>query len=119
MVAREKSEAISCRLPQNLCRTFTCRVRQGGIGVNLTLIWRLKPQLHKHAPAYAGLKSVDFSLVRAGGLGFYSREFIRFCLKLTPMSRDTLLRLIQLHSPHPPISPPPHHLCINGNDYIT
>jgi hypothetical protein len=35
----------------------------------------LKPQLHKHAPACAGFKNLDFSLVRAGGLCFYSREF--------------------------------------------
>ena len=47
----------------------------GSIGVNLTLIGRLKPQLHKHAPAEAGLETLDFTLVRAGGLGFHSREF--------------------------------------------
>ncbi len=38
-------------------------------------IGRLKPQLHKHAPAYAGFKTFDFSPVRAGGLRFYSCEF--------------------------------------------
>ncbi len=38
-------------------------------GVNLKLIWRLKPQLHKLAPAGAGFKTIDFSLFRVGGLG--------------------------------------------------
>ena len=39
------------------------------IGINLTLAWRLKPQLHK--------QNLDFSLVRAGGLGFCRRDFNR------------------------------------------
>ena len=55
------------------------------IGVNLGLAWRLKPQLYKLAPACAGSKTLDFTLVRAGGLGFYSREFHSLGLKLTPM----------------------------------
>ncbi len=42
-------------------------------------------------PAFAGFKTIDFSLVRAGGLGFYSCEFIRSCLKLTPMVGDAHL----------------------------
>src|SRR4028118_34116 len=36
-------------------------------------------------PAYAGLRNFDFPLVRAGGLGFYSRDFQSPGLKLTPM----------------------------------
>jgi len=43
------------------------------IGVNLTLAWRLKPQLHKRNLPAAGFKNLDFSSLRAGGLGFYSR----------------------------------------------
>jgi hypothetical protein len=50
------------------------------IGVNLTLAWRLKPQLNKLAPACAGYQTLDFPLVRAGGLGFWTREFIRLGL---------------------------------------
>ncbi len=38
-------------------------------------------------PAYAGFKTPVFSLVRAGGLGFYSSEFHSPELKLTPMAR--------------------------------
>ncbi len=60
------------------------------IGVNLTLAGRLKPQLYKqNPPARVTLvfgnpygeregfayKTVDFSLVRAGGLSFCSRDF--------------------------------------------
>jgi len=62
-----------------------CRGKAWLIGVNLTLAWRLKPQLHKLAPAYAGYQTLDFPLVRAGGLGFYSSEFHSPELKLTPM----------------------------------
>ncbi|MEP0877569.1 hypothetical protein NDA00_17310 [Funiculus sociatus GB2-M2] len=36
-------------------------------------------------PACAGSKSLNFPLVRAGGLGFCSREFHSPGLKLTPM----------------------------------
>ena len=28
------------------------------IGINLTLAWQLKPQLHKLAPAYAGFRNL-------------------------------------------------------------
>ena len=45
------------------------------IGVNLTLTGRLKPQLHKLAPACAGFKTLEFSLVTVGELCLYSREF--------------------------------------------
>jgi len=50
------------------------------IGVNLRLAGRLKPQLYKrNPPARVTLregfayKILNISLVRAGGLGFYSR----------------------------------------------
>jgi hypothetical protein len=43
--------------------------------VNLTLARRLKPQLYKLSPVCTGFKTSDFPLVRAGGLGFYRREF--------------------------------------------
>jgi len=42
------------------------------IGVNLTLAWRLKPQLDKRNLPGAGFKNLDFSSVCVGGLGFYS-----------------------------------------------
>ncbi len=45
------------------------------IGVNLTLARRLRPQLQKKAPAYAGFRNLDFPLIRAGGLSFYSCDF--------------------------------------------
>ena len=38
-------------------------------------------------PAYAGFKNLDFSLVRDGGLRFYSRDFQSLGLKLTAMER--------------------------------
>jgi hypothetical protein len=54
----------------------------------------LKPQLHKQnlpialalrVAHHAGFKNLDFSSVRAGGLGFCSRDFQSPRLKLTPM----------------------------------
>jgi hypothetical protein len=45
------------------------------VSVNLTLTGRLKPQLHKRNPPARVLKALIFLLVRAGGLGFYSRDF--------------------------------------------
>ena len=56
-------------------QSHSCRGARAIIGVNLTLIGRLKPQLHKQNLPGAGLKTLDFTLVRAGGLGFYSRDF--------------------------------------------
>jgi hypothetical protein len=69
-------------------------------GINLRAAWRLKPQLYKHAPACAGYKASDFTLVRRtfgaltrnGGLRFYSREFHSPGLKLTPMDNIVPLR---------------------------
>jgi hypothetical protein len=65
------------------------------IGVNLTLIGRLKPQLYKHAPACGGFKTLEFPLVRAGGLGFYRRDFQSPGLKLTPMHSRAPLQVIR------------------------
>jgi hypothetical protein len=42
-------------------------------------------------PAHAGLISLDFSLVRAGGLGFCSRDFQSPEFKLTPIQIEALL----------------------------
>ncbi len=54
-----------------------------------------RQQAHKYAPASAALKTLDFTLVRAGGLSFYSREFHSPGLKLTPM--DVILPLQKLY----------------------
>jgi hypothetical protein len=43
-------------------------------------------------PAYAGFRAFDFPSVRAGGLGFYSRDFQSLGLKLTPMGNAMPLR---------------------------
>jgi hypothetical protein len=62
--------------------------------VNLTLAGRLKPQLHNQNPPARVWLKLDIPLVRAGGLGFYSRvsvagrDSVLFQspgLKLTPM----------------------------------
>ena len=55
--------------------------------VNLTLAWRLKPQLHKqNPPARVKRTLIQSALVRApSGLRFCSREFHSPGLKLTPM----------------------------------
>ena len=50
------------------------------LGVNLKLAGRLKPQLHRQNPPTRVSKLLIFRRVRAGGLGFYSREFIRLGL---------------------------------------
>ncbi len=72
----------------------TVRARVLSIGVNLRGIGRLKPQLHDTLPAYRAcaarsaprrFQNLDFSSVRAGGLGFCSRDFQSPRLKLTPM----------------------------------
>jgi hypothetical protein len=37
--------------------------------------WAVETAATQTKPAYAGFRSLDFPLVRAGGLGFYSRDF--------------------------------------------
>jgi hypothetical protein len=37
--------------------------------------WAVSTAATQTKPAYAGFRSLDFPLVRAGGLGFYSRDF--------------------------------------------
>ena len=91
----------------------SCRGTTLFMGVNLTSNGRLKPQLHRQNPfgfasplgranppspkgrrcanragltAYAGFKTLNFPLVRVGGLCLCSREFYSSGLKLTPMS---------------------------------
>ena len=55
------------------------------IGVNLTLAWRLKPQLYKQNPPARVMRILMRALVRVGGLCFYRREFHSPALKLTSM----------------------------------
>jgi hypothetical protein len=55
------------------------------IGVNLTVSLAVETAAIQTKPACAGFKTVDFSLVRVGGLGFYSSEFHSAELKLTSM----------------------------------
>ena len=62
-----------------------CRGTALPIGVNLTIEKAVKTAATQTKPACAGFKTVYFSLVRAGGLGFYSRDFQSLGLKLTPM----------------------------------
>jgi len=42
---------------------------------NLSKAGRLKPQLHKHAPAFAGFRTLNLLSVCVGGLRLFSREF--------------------------------------------
>jgi hypothetical protein len=55
------------------------------IGVNLTLAWRLKPQLYKQNPPARVMRILMRALVRVGGLVFIDANSIRQRYKLTPM----------------------------------
>ena len=61
--------------------------------VNLTVSLAVETAATQTKPAYAGFSNLDFPLVRAGGLGFYSRDFQSPGLKLTPMGNA-----VPLHS---------------------
>jgi hypothetical protein len=62
----------------------------------LNVSWAVKTAAIQTKPACAGFKTVDFSLVRVGGLGFYSSEFHSPGLKLTPMDNIVPLRSFAL-----------------------
>jgi len=51
----------------------------------LDVNWAVKTAATQTKPAYAGFKNLSFSLVRDGGLRFYSRDFQSLGLKLIPM----------------------------------
>ena len=46
------------------------------IRVNLTVSLAVETAATQTKPAYAGFSNLDFPLVRAGGLGFYSRDSV-------------------------------------------
>jgi hypothetical protein len=45
------------------------------MGVNLNLSWAVETAAIQTKPADTGYQILDFSLVRAGGLSFCSRDF--------------------------------------------
>jgi hypothetical protein len=51
----------------------------------LNVSWAVETAATQTKPACAGFKTLEFLLVRAGGLGFYRRDFQSPWLKLTPM----------------------------------
>jgi hypothetical protein len=51
----------------------------------LNVSWAVETAATQTKPACAGFKTLEFPLVRAGGLGFYRRDFQSPWLKLTPM----------------------------------
>ncbi|MBD1927677.1 hypothetical protein H6F74_15700 [Trichocoleus sp. FACHB-90] len=63
------------------------------IGVNLTLAWRLKPQLHKQNPPARVIRILITALAKASGLGLFSRDFQSPGLKLTPMGNAMPLQM--------------------------
>ncbi len=80
MVGAILLEIVPTRVLQQ-ARTHRCQLK---------LSWAVKTAAIQTKPACAGSKTFDFPLVRAGGLGFCSRDFQSPGLKLTPMGTEAL-----------------------------